>query len=63
MNSPVQEPFENFENVKFDAFEPKDFLLDDSSDPNKTSIITLKPMTRNIISHQSLSLSEKLRIN
>ena len=42
MNSPVQEPFENFENVKFDAFEPKDFLLDDSDDPNKNFYNNIK---------------------
>ena len=42
MNSPVQEPFENFENVKFDTFEPKDFLLDDSNDPNKNFYNNIK---------------------
>ena len=35
MASPIQESFENFENLKFDAFESKDVLLDDWNDPNK----------------------------
>ena len=35
MNSPVQESFENFENLKFDPFESKNVLLDDSNDPEK----------------------------
>ena len=35
MTSPVQESFENFENLQFDPSEPKDVLLDDSSDPSK----------------------------
>ena len=35
MTSPVQESFENFENLKFDTFESKDVLLGDSNDPDK----------------------------
>ena len=35
MNSPVQESFENFENLKLDPFELKDVLLDDSNDLDK----------------------------
>ena len=35
MNSPVQESFENFENLKFDPLELKDVLLDDSNDSDK----------------------------
>ena len=53
MTSPAQGSFENFENLKFDAFESKDVSLDDSNTLTKTFIITLKPLTRNIISHQS----------
>ena len=35
MTSSVQEFFENFENFKFDSFETKDVLLNDSNDPDK----------------------------
>ena len=35
MTSPVQESFENFETLKFNPFELKDVLLDDSNDPDK----------------------------
>ena len=35
MTSPVQESFENFQNLKFDPFESKEVLLDDSNDPDK----------------------------
>ena len=35
MTSPVQESFENFENLKFDPFESKDVLLENSNDPDK----------------------------
>ena len=40
MTSPVQESSENFENLKFDPFDLKDVLLDDSNELTKTSIIT-----------------------
>ena len=64
MTYPVQESFENFENLKFDPFESKKVLLDDSNGPDKTTIVTFKSLTSNIISHQSiLSSSEKLHIN
>ena len=42
MTSPVQESFENFENVKFDDFESKDVILDDSKDPNKNFYNNIK---------------------
>ena len=35
MTSSVQEFFENFENLKFDSFETKDVLLNDSNDTDK----------------------------
>ena len=35
MTSPVQESFEDFENLKFDPSELKDVLLDDSNDFDK----------------------------
>ena len=35
MTSPVQESFENLENLKFDPFESKEVLLDDSNDLDK----------------------------
>ena len=35
MASPVQGSFGNFEKLKFDSFESKDVLLDDSNDPDK----------------------------
>ena len=35
MTSLVQESFENFENLKFDPFESKDILVDDSNYPDK----------------------------
>ena len=35
MTSPVYEYFQSFENLKFDPFESKDVLLDDSNDPDK----------------------------
>ena len=35
MTSLVQESFENFENLKFDPFESKDILVDDSNNPDK----------------------------
>ena len=42
MTPPVQESFENFENVKFDDFESKDVILDDSKDPNKNLYNNIK---------------------
>ena len=42
MTSTVEEPFENFENLKFEAFESKDVLLDDSNDPNKNVYNNIK---------------------
>ena len=35
MICPVQEFFENFQNLIFDPFESKEALLDDSNDPDK----------------------------
>lgn len=35
MASPVQDSLEHFENLKFNPFESKDVLLDDSNDSDK----------------------------
>ena len=62
--SPVQESFENFENLKFDPFELKDFLLDDTNDPDKNFYNNIKAVdTQCYFSLALLSLSEKLHIN
>ena len=64
MTSPVQESFENFENLKFDAFESKDVLLDDSSDPDKNFYNNIKATdTQYYFPSELLSLSEKLHLN
>ena len=62
--SPVQESFENFENLKFDPFELKNFVLDDSNDPDKNFYNNIKAVdTQYYFSLELLSLSEKLHIN
>ena len=54
MTSPVQESFENFENLKFDPFKSEDVLLDDSNDPDKNFYNNIQAVNaRNIISYQS----------
>ena len=64
MTSPVQESFENFENWKFDPFESKDVLLDDSNDPDKNFYNDIQAIgTQYYLPSKLLSLSEKLRIN
>ena len=64
MNSPVQESFENFENLKFDPFESKDVLLDDSNDPDKNFYNNIQAVdTQYYLPSELLSLSEKLHIN
>ena len=64
MTSPVQESFENFENLKFDPFESKDVLLDDSNDPDKNIYNNIQAVdTQYYLPSEFLSLSEKLRIN
>ena len=63
MTSPVQESFENFENLKFDPFESKDVLLDDSNDPDKNFYNNIRAVdTQYYLASELLSLSEKLRI-
>ena len=64
MTSPVQESFENFENLKFDTSESKDVLLDDSNDPNKNFYNNIKAVdTQYYFPSELLSLSGKLHIN
>ena len=64
MTSPVQESFENFENLKFDPFESKDVLLDDSSDPHKNIFNNIQAVnTQYYLLSELLSLSGKARIN
>ena len=64
MTSPVQESFENFENLKFDPFESKDVLLDDSNDPDKNFYNNIQAVdTQYYLPSELLSLSEKIRIN
>ena len=64
MTSLVQESFENFENLKFDPFELKDVLLDDSNDPDKNFYNNIQAVdTQYYLPSELLSLSEKLHIN
>ena len=64
MTSSVQESFENFENLKFDPFESKDVLLDDSNDPDKTFYNNIQAVdTQYYLKSELLSLSGKLHIN
>ena len=64
MTSPVQESFENFENLKFDPFKSKDVLLDDSNDPDKNFYNNIQAVdTQYYLPSELLSLSEKLHIN
>ena len=64
MTSSVQESFENFENLKFDAFESKDVSLDDSNNPNKNFYNNIKAIdTQHYFPSELLSLSEKLHRN
>ena len=64
MTSLVQESFENFENLKFDPFELRDVLLDDSSDPGKNVNNNIRAVDpQYYFPSEFLSLSEKLLIN
>ena len=64
MTSPVQESFENFENLKFDPFESKDILLDDSNDPDKNFYNNIQAVdTQYYFPLELPSLSEELHIN
>ena len=64
MTFPFQESFENFENLKFYAFESKDVLLDDSNGPNENFYNNIKAIdTQYCFSSDRLSLSEVLHIN
>ena len=64
MTSPVKESFENFENLKFDAFELKEVLLGNSNNPNKNIYNNIKAIdTQYYFLSELLSLSEKLHIN
>ena len=64
MNSPIQESFENFENLKFDLFESKDVLLDDSNDPYRNFYKNIKAIdAQYYFPLQLLSLSIKPLIN
>ena len=64
MTFPVQESLENFENLKFDTFELKDVLLDDSNDPDKNFYNSIKAIdTQYYFPSELLYLSEKLYIN
>ena len=60
MTSPIQESFENFENLKFDTFE----LKDDTNDPaKKFHNVSQAVDTQYYFPSELLSLSEKLHIN
>ena len=62
MTSPIQESFENFEILKFDPFELKDVLLDDSNDPDRNFYNNIQTVdTQYYFPSQLLSLSEKLQ--
>ena len=64
MTSPVQKSFENFKNLKFNPFESKDFLLDDSNNPDKNFYNNIKAVHRQYhFPSELLSLSEKLHIS
>ena len=64
LTSTVQESFENFENLKFNAFESKDVLLNDSNDPNKNFYNNIKAIdTQYYLPSELLPLSEKLHLN
>ena len=64
MTSPVQESFENFENLQFDPLESKHVLLDDSNDPDKNFYTNIQAVdTQYYLPSELLSLSEKLPIN
>ena len=64
MTSLVQESFENFENLKFDPFELKDVLLDDSNNSDKNFYNNIQASdTQNYLPPELLSLSGKFRIN
>ena len=64
MTSPAQEAFENFENLKFNPFESKDVLLDDSNNSDKNFYNNIKAVhTQNYFPSELLSLSEKLHIS
>ena len=64
MTSPLQESFENFQSLKFDPFDSKDVLLDDSNDPDKNFYNNIQVVdTQYFLPSELLSLSEKLPTN
>ena len=64
MTSPVQEYFDNFENLKFDPFKSKDIFLDDSNDPGKNFYDNIQAVaTQYYFPSELLFLSEKLHVN
>ena len=64
MTSPVQESFENFELLKFDPFESKDVLLDNSNNPDIKFYNNIKDIdTKYYFPSELLSLSEKHHIS
>ena len=64
MTSPVQESFENFENLKFDPWKLMDVLLGDSNDPDKNFYNSIQAIgTQYYFPSDVLSLSGKLHIN
>ena len=65
MTSPVQESFENFENLNFNPFKSKDVLLDASNDPEKNFCNNIQAAveTQYDFPSEVLSLSGKLHKN
>ena len=60
MTSPAQKSFENFKNLKFNPFESKDVLSDDSNNPDKNFYNNIKAVHRQYhFPSELLSLSEK----
>ena len=64
INSPVQESFENFKNLKFYPFESKSVLLDDLNNPDKNFHNNIQAVdTQYFLPSELLPLPEKLHIN
>ena len=64
ITSPLQESFENFEKLKFDPFESKDIVLDDSNDHGKIFYNNIQAVdTQYYFPSELLSLSENLHEN